>query len=267
MNRAVFRLCITRGLGQCIVIALLATWPYPCRPVSQAAEKPIVHHPLAPEIEKAERQLADLDNNLKDYSCNLIKRERVDGKLGGHQIIFTRVRHKPFSVYMYFMAPEDLKGQQVIYIEGKNNGNLIAQPVGVLGIAGPIPLDPNGTNAMRGQRYPITETGMLNLTRRIVEVGRQDMKHGEIVVKRYEDAKVGDRVCTVTEVIHPVKREHFRYHKARIFVDVEHNLPIRFESYSWPEEEGGEPVLLEEYTYTDIRRNKGLTDEHFKIRE
>ena len=267
-NRSFFGSCAVLRISALVVVAfLLPPWLAPCQPILQAADADAKQHPLAPEIEKAERQLAELEKTIKDYSCNLVKRERVNGTLGEHQTIFTRIRHQPFSVYMYFMAPEDVKGQQVVYIEGKNDGNLIAQPIGVLGKLGPYFLPPDGMLAMKGQRYPITTVGMLNLIRRIIEVGRQDQKHSDIVVNRYEGAKVGDRICTVTEIVHPVKREHFRYFKARIFVDDKLDLPIRFESYSWPEKEGGEPVLLEEYTYTDIQLNNEFTDDHFKIRE
>ena len=65
------------------------------------------------------------------------------------------------------------------------------------------------------------------------------------------------------EVRHPVKRPHFDFHIATIFIDHELNVPIRYASYSWPTEEGGEPVLLEEYTYLDVKLNVGLTDADF----
>ena len=53
---------------------------------------------------------------LQDYSATLAKRERIGGKLLDYEYMFVKVRHNPFSVYMYFLAPADLKGQEVIYI-------------------------------------------------------------------------------------------------------------------------------------------------------
>ena len=38
---------------------------------------------------------------------------------------------------------------------------------------------------------------------------------------------------------------------------------IRYASWSWPTEPGGQPVLEEEYTYSDIKVNVGLTDLDF----
>ena len=99
---------------------------------------------------------------------------------------------------------------------------------------------------MRNQRYPLTELGILNLTRRLVEVGEKDIKYGECEVKFYEGAKINNRVCTCIEVVHPVPRRNFLFHLARIFVDKEYNLPIRYESHDWPKEKGGAPELMEE---------------------
>jgi outer membrane lipoprotein-sorting protein len=118
---------------------------------------------------------------------------------------------------------------------------------------------------MRGQRYPITELGILNLTRRLVEVGEHDVKYGECNVKFYEGAKINNRVCTCIEVLHPVPRRNFLYHQARIFVDKEYNLPIRYESYDWPRE-GQKPELLEEYTYLNLKLNNHFTDDDFDVK-
>ena len=77
------------------------------------------------------RALGDLEK-IQDYSATLVKRERIDGKLNDTEYMFVKVRHRPFSVYSYFLAPAKLKGQEVIYIEGANNGNMWAHTTGIL---------------------------------------------------------------------------------------------------------------------------------------
>jgi hypothetical protein len=67
----------------------------------------------------------------------------------------------------------------------------------------------------------------------------------------------------VIQVVHPVKRPHFDFYRARVFFDNELNFPIRYASWSWPIENDGEPVLEEEYTYTDVNLNVALTDRDF----
>ena len=198
----------------------------------------------------------------------MARRERIGGKLLDYEYMFIKLRQKPFSVYMYFLGPPKLKGQEVIYVQGQNNGNMWAHGVGLENtLWGTVPLKPDGPIAMRNQRYPVTELGILTMTKRLVEVAEQDVKYGECEVKFYKGAKISSgkepRVCTCIEVIHPVPRRNFRFHLARIFVDEELNLPIRYESFDWPKEPGGPPELGEEYTYLNLKLNNGFTDADF----
>jgi hypothetical protein len=234
--------------------------PAGLRPVAQAA------HPLDTEISTGRVRLDAMRRDIKDYSCIFTKRERVNGKLLPYEQMFMKVRHQPFSVYMYFLGPEEVKGQQVVYVEGQNSGKMIAQPVGLKGKFGPYHLDPLGRFAMEGQRYPITTAGIVNLTSQLIDEGVRDRKYPQCEVKQYKGAKVADRTCTVTEITHP-KLPQFQFYKARIFVDDEWNIPIRLESYLWPQQPGGQPVPLEEYTYTNFKFNNGFTDADFVIRE
>ena len=234
----------------------------------QAASVPpqAAPHPLDGDIRNAQVRLEAMRQNIKDYSCIFTKRERVNDTLLPYEQMFMKVRHQPFSIYMYFLGPEDVKGQQVVYVAGQNSGKMIAQPIGLKGKFGPYHLDPNGRFAMEGQRYPITNAGIVNLTVQLIDEGLRDRRFPQCEVKEYKGAKVGDRTCTVTEITHP-KLPQFQYYKARIFVDDEWNIPIRLESYLWPETPGGEPLLLEEYTYTNFKFNNGFTDADFVIRE
>ncbi len=236
-------------------------------PVGPAAGTPgAAGHPLDPEINLARQRLVTMQQKIQDYSCVFTKRELVDGKLLPYEQIFMKVRHNPFSVYMYFLGPEDVKGQQVVYVEGQNDGKMIAQPIGLKGKFGPYYLDPNGPFAMDGQRYPITNAGFVNLTKQLINEGMRDRQFPQCEVKQYKGAKVAGRTCTVTEIIHP-KLPQFEFHKARIFVDDELNIPIRLESYLWPTQPGGPLPVLEEYTYTNLKFNNGFTDADFMIRE
>jgi hypothetical protein len=222
-------------------------------------------HPLMPVLRWAYAGMGDIEK-LHDYSTTLAKRERIGGKLLEYQYMFVKLRQKPFSVYMLFLGPADLKGREVIFVEGQNNGRLWAHGTGLERTAGTLSLPPEGVLAMRNQRYPLTELGILNMTRRLVEVGEDNKRYGECDVKFYEGAKINGRVCTCIEVVHPVPRRNFVFHLARIFVDKELNLPIRYESYDWPREPGGPPELMEEYTYLNLKMNNGFTDADFNIK-
>ena len=168
---------------------------------------------------------------------------------------------------MYFLKPAKLRGQEVLYVKGQNNGNMWAHGTGVQQkMFGTLSLKPTGMIAMRGQRYPITELGIGNLLNRLLEVGQEDAKYGECEVNFIEGAKVNGRLCTCIQVIHPVPRKNFLFHQAMIFVDGELNLPIRYAAYDWPRQSDGRPELIEEYTYTNLKLNNGFTDADFDVR-
>ncbi|MEX0585864.1 MAG: DUF1571 domain-containing protein [Pirellulales bacterium] len=238
----------------------------------QAPSRPIIkNHPFQAAIERARRALVGIEA-IKDYSAVTVKLERDwSGKRGERQFMFAKIRHKPFSVYLRFLAPLEARDREVLFVEGKNDGMLLARESpnrpGLVGAAaaliGTRPYPPNGPIPMSGNRYPITEIGILNLTKRLVEVGVNDMQYAEAEAKYYPNAKVNERSCEAWAFIHPVKRPYFRFHRAEVFIDKELNLPIRYASYTWPLKEGDPPILLEEYTYTKLKLNNGFTDGDF----
>ncbi len=223
-------------------------------------------HPLMPALRWAYAGIEEI-RGLEDYSCNFVKHERVGGDLLDHEHMFMKVRHRPFSVYMYFLSPPAVRGQEVIFVEGQNDGKMWAHTIGVRDrLVGTVSLSPTGPLAMKGNRYPITEAGILTLVTRLIEIGERDAKFGECDVQFFPDAKVNGRRCTCIQVVHPVPRRNFLFHLARIYVDDELNMPIRYEAFDWPEKQGGKPVLTEEYTYLNFKANNGFTDADFDIR-
>jgi len=218
-------------------------------------------HPLMPCLRLAKEGLAEMDQNLRGYSGTMTKRERIGGKQAEPQQISLKIRHKPFSVHMKFIKP--FAGREVLYNAGRNQGKLVALAHDWKRRFGKVKLDPNGSMAMNGQRYPITMTGIYNLTEELVKVASQDVKYGECTVRYSTQYKVDNRPCTMIEVTHPVPRKNFRFHLARIFIDHEMRIPVAYSAYSWPATAGGKPVLEEEYIYTNLKLNPGFTDIDF----
>jgi hypothetical protein len=228
-------------------------------------------HPLDPALKMARENLDYLKTNVQDYTCTIIKRERIKGELTDHQYMSAKIRHRkvidnklvtPFSVYLKFLKPKSVEGREVIWVEGRNDGDLIAHETGLLNIKRAF-LAPTGFMAMMGQRYPITEIGTQNLIEELLVKGEKDRQYGECDVQFFDNASINKRVCRMIQVVHPVRREHFEFHKAQIFTDRELNMPVRYAAWSWPTGSDPEPVLEEEYTYVDIKVNVGLTDEDF----
>ncbi len=136
-------------------------------------------HPLQPALDLAQQGLVKINANIRDYSCTIVKRERIDGKLGEHEYMFAKIRSQPFSVYLYFLGPDSVKGQEVIYVAGHNDGNMLAHAgSGVRAMVGTVSLKPQSMLAMQGNRYPVTEIGVENLAKRLVEVAEHDKQFG-----------------------------------------------------------------------------------------
>jgi len=237
----------------------------------EEAALPAASHPLDPALKVARETLDYLRKDIADYECQLFKKERVGEELRPPERMFVRVRNRkeedgkvtrPLSVYLRFLEPKGVQGQEVLWVEGKNDDKLLARPGGLGGVVPALRLDPQGPLAMRGNRYPISEIGIENLVNKLIEKGERDRKHEECAVD-FKAATINKRPCQLVEVTHPTRRPHFDFHIARIYIDDELKLPVRYQALSWPAEGTKEPVLLEEYTYVDVKVNVGLTDDHF----
>src|SRR4029078_7437979 len=59
------------------------------------------------------------------------------------------------------------------------------------------------------------------------------------------------------------RRPEFSFHMARIFIDNELNVPVRYEAYTWPDNPKDQPPLIEEYTSLDFKFTVQFTDVDF----
>jgi hypothetical protein len=219
-------------------------------------------HPLMPVLGALKVSQEELDRNIHDYSCTFAKRERVNGQLGDYQIMLLKVMHQPFSVYMSFLKP--YAGREVVFVDGQNEGKLVALDAGVTRWLGKINLDPNGQRAMDGQRHPITDVGMRNLTTKLTKMWEAETKFAECDVNVVPGKKVEGRAATMVQIVHPTPRQNFKFNAARIFFDDELKIPIHFDAYSWPTPAGGDPQLEESYTYAkNLKINNNFTARDF----
>jgi hypothetical protein len=224
-------------------------------------------HPLMPALRIAQDGVKFIDENVRDYSAILYKQERIAGELHDQEVAFVKVRHQPFSVHMFFLAPN--KGRECLYVEGPagTDGKLHARDCGFRRKLGVFKLDPDGKLAMDGQKYPITKIGIRNLTTELITVASNDINYGECDVRTAQTeigpANGAKRPVTLIEVTHPTPRKNFRFHKAQVFIDNELRVPIRYASYLWPSAPGEQPPLEEAYTYLNLKLNNGFTDADF----
>ena len=219
-------------------------------------------HPLMPALRLAKQSMQTIDTRVQDYNAVMMKQERINGELAPKEVAFVKVRHQPFGVYMYFLG--ESKGRECIYNAKPDGskGDLVARDCGFRGKLGKFTLDPEGTLAMKGQKYPIMKLGIRELTKELITVASNDVKFGECDVTHGQGTMDG-RSITWLKVVHPVPRPNFRFNIAQIFIDNELQIPVRYNAYTWPKSPGEAPQLEESYTYVNLKVNNGYTDLDF----
>lgn len=223
-----------------------------------------LEHPLDQPLALA-RECQAAYAEVTDYTALFVKQERIDGKLSEPHYIDLKFRREPFSVYLRWRQPNS--GREVIYVDGHYEGKLIAHETGLKdAVAGTVELDPRSRRAMKNSRYPITNAGLGNMIDEMISTWTRERRYGEINVKILEGYKVDGRECTGIQIYHPTPRREFRFCLARIFIDNELKLPVRYEGYDWPRRRGGKPELVEAYTYTRLKINPGLSARDFDTR-
>lgn len=275
------------SFATCQLFAQEAKLREPVFRVAAAAAKAVVipeaaagEHPLDPALRYAEGELKRMQSEISDYEALIVKRERIKGVLNEYEYMYAKIRNRkvadgkivvPLSVYLNFQKPANIAGREVIWVEGTNNGKLCAHEGGLLGRLPALWLDPNGPLAMRGNLYPISDIGIENLIAKLVERGTREKNADPMgqatIVTTTKGAKLGTgadkRPCTLLQISHPTRLGGFEFKLAQIFIDDEYNLPVRYVAYGWPEEGEKGDKILEEFNYTKIKFNLGLTDSDF----
>ncbi len=234
----------------------------------QTTENP-PDNPLEPALEIARMGLEKLRREVHGYKAMMVKRERLNGKLLGEEIMSVKVRHanpeeginKAF--YVHHLKPQSMTGQEAIWVENENDGKLVAHGSGLQKLI-TVNLDPDSWLAKRGNRYPITELGIETLLLRMIEKGERSLQLASPCQVEYSrDIELDGNPITLITITHPEQHDDLDFHIAKIYIDDTLQLPVGYEGYVWPEEEGGEPVLIERYFYSDLEINPGLTDADF----
>jgi len=221
-------------------------------------------HPLVPPLQLAYKSRETL-REVKDYTAVFVKKELIGNRYITHTMDM-KYRERPSGVYLKFQDPN--QGRQVLYVAGANNGKLLVQEAGLKGsLIGTVELNPTDQLAMSENRHPITEIGISKLLGQIIRQWEVEAEFGEIDVKYYPEAKLGNHPVRVIQTSHPIKRNQFKHHMTRLFLDGETLFPVRVEQYDWPPQPNGKPVQVELYMYSSVRTNVGLADRDFDPRQ
>jgi hypothetical protein len=115
---------------------------------------------------------------VEGYTATLRKQERINGTLGPEQTLAMKVRHNPFAVYFKFLAPHE--GKEVVYAEGHHENKVIAHTGGVARFLVPrLAVPPTHPLVLADSRHAITEAGLANLTKKLIDFRRMDLEDAE----------------------------------------------------------------------------------------
>jgi outer membrane lipoprotein-sorting protein len=202
-------------------------------------------------IKDAETVLIGTDS----YTAVFHKQERIKGELAKKETIFIKFK-KPLKIYMKWIE-HPFKGRETLYVEGRNDNKLNVHEGGFLSFI-TFNLDPKSTWAMKGNRHPITNSGLDYLVKMIEENVRKGIKSGEMTWVGHGIENVYGRNTHKIELIFPKDDlEGFYCYRAVVYTDLEQKVPIKIRIFDWGNR------LIEDYAYEDLKLDAGLKDHDF----
>jgi hypothetical protein len=206
-------------------------------------------------------------SKIPDYTATFTKQERIGGDLNDAEQISLKVRQEPLSIYMKWHSGQT--GQQVIYVEGQNEGKMLVKPGGVRGrLTGTLTIDPNGDLAMAQARYPVMVVGLKSVAERIIQYQQEQIDKGDQYTCEFrDDAMYDERPCFRCLVVYANKETSPEYRKSEILIDKQLQMPVVLKNYTWAEDPDpatlDEQTLLEQYAYSEIKMEQKLADVDF----
>jgi hypothetical protein len=204
---------------------------------------------------------------IPDYTSTFSKREEVNGVLMSEQVMELKLRHKPFSVYMYWIKGDT--GRELLYQEGLNDNMMWVQLGGFAGKLIPaLKLDPDGERAKAESRYSITSSGIANIAEKIANYRRDDLKlNRNVVCQKVDTVQFDNRDCYYFVSEYKNIEESKIYRKNELYIDKEWSVPVCVRNYTWNPKDRKlteEQLLIEEYAFTDVQFDKKFANQDFE---
>jgi len=241
-----------------------------------AGPRPASEHPLAWVLKFAHEERAYLQQAVRDFTCRVTKRERIEGELQDYYFIDMRVREQayaggqesqPLSVLLEFVGPSDVAGRRALFVAGQNDNKLLVRKGGRRFGYVVMDVDPFGPSVQRESLMPINEIGFSQLLDRTIRTLQQDVaadpSGDNTIVEHITTTKINGRPCQMLRITHPLRRDGLQFYSASMSIDSELHVPVRFDVYDWPETPGQQPPLTAEFTYTNVTLNVNLDDATF----
>jgi len=230
--------------------------PSEAAPQGDPAEK-LQMQPI-PFLEKC---LAKYDESVKGYTLTFRKRERIGGTLYPLEVIDVAFRDKPHSV-LFVWKQGQRKAAAALYVEGENNGKMLARPAGKLAaaLAGIVERDLDSPDAKQSGRYGLNEFGLKKGLSRILTAWKKADESKTLFVEYLGEKKVpetGDRLCHVFHRGKYAQPEDDGVTDLTLYIDAETLL------MNGTVLKGDKGAIIGEYFFQDIRINPTFAPEQF----
>lgn len=208
-------------------------------------------------------------DDIQDYRCRFTKQERMNGKLGKRQAMDVLFREPPFSVYMRWVENAD-RIRRALYVKGRNRDasgqdQVVVEPSGALArwVAGEVTVPVRGKEARKAGRRTMDQFGFRQALKHVIRENEEFTRTGVLHWERVRESSVDGRPTYVLVRHLPYTDAKGPYPNARLEIELDQEwlLPVALRAYA--DHEGN--ALLEEYTFTKIALNPGLSDADFSF--
>lgn len=248
MASARIAFCLLAAGG--LALGAFADAPAPKVPARQA---------LATSLGEARKAYAA----LRDYSCHLVRQERIDGTVQVEQTAEVRARVRPYAVAVRVIKPVEMFGEETTYRADKSKTTVRHIGPGREATRGYQTLQLADAKLMRRTLHPANEVGVLALVERVEKMLDDEARAGNTPGVTASEYTFAGRTAARYELFcdrpHPLRYAA----KSVVYFDAQTKLPVRFEAYQAPKlgETAGE--LTEVQSYVGFAFNQGLGDQVF----
>ncbi len=205
-------------------------------------------------------------DNVSDYHCRFIKRERLRGVLTDEQEMEVLFRETPFSVDVRWVRNAG-RAKRVSYVAGRwtKDGREFAMiyPAGLLGLLLPrgVKRDIHAPDVRAAARATIDRFGFKNTLDEIIkncEAARGDPDYD---LRYLGCGTLDDRSCLVFERRLPYTGPDGSYPSRLLVIHIDREWLVPTGCFAYADDEARE--LLGSYVSTNVEFNVGLSDEGF----
>ena len=223
-----------------------------------------VEGPAAKQVllDSARRSVARLQR-VRFYTATFRRQERVAGVLGPEIVAQLKIRNQPFAIYLKYLSPRP--GKEVVYADGHHDNKVIAHNGDWTRRLIPrLAVAPDSALALADSRHPVTDAGLLNLSRKLLRFRLMDMGDEAATTILDRATTPGGRPVLRSTQSHSDPGGGRPFCRVEILYDVESQVPFQIKSYDWPgPDHSGELDLAERYTYDDLMLDAPLTAADF----